>query len=574
MKIEKIENGISSLFIILVIAYFYRTVFLWTPNIPNMDDYALVLDFLNRFMKSRLDWNLFFAQQNEHRPVFIRIVSWLDWFLGKKVDFTMLTFIGDLGYLGLFFLFAKSIVWPEAGKASGPESKFPFPSAFALVPLALIFFAYDYWEDIYWVSAVYTTLWVILFGLLAMYFLAKDKSFQTALFSVAATFSLGGGMAAFPIAILIFGLRGKRVSLGVLSLAFLGTELLYFRGYVEPTFHPSALSAIFHPLEMAAFTFAFLGNDAILPFDGRIPPSLMISLSLVVGVVLFVYFLFLTARSYYRTNPIIYYFMCFMISDGIMAALTRFSYGLPYVLTSRYAVNSAVLLACVYVSLLDLGILKDKKALTLTVVLLALMDGMSFQVAEPQQNLRIRSLLVPVMLYVQNRSLGENKDEELEFGYPKNKADILGTAKQAGIYDLGEAVKNERMGDYFSMPQSFSMGDTHEGGGFFTLSSLKAGKDFLEVQGWSFMTPQDGPSVEKYVVLRSKQETYVFNSFPEKRHDVSQHYHGDLDLSGFYALILNGSVKRGDYELWIFLRGNGKSLCQDTHTKIFMSGPS
>jgi hypothetical protein len=225
-------------------------------------------------------------------------------------------------------------------------------------------------------------------------------------------------------------------------------------------------------------------------------------------------------------------------------------------------------LICIYIALLDLGILRKTVVFMLVIAGCFSLNFGSFQVMEPLQMSRMKILVGNMLLYVNHAACLESPDVAMDDSDTNGEIAILEAAKIGKVYDASDGVKDEELRNYISMHQALVIPQSTKGGGLFSVNSVILGKHLLKVVGWSFMTVLDGAKTEKYVVLRSKDETYVFNTFPINRPDVSKHYHGDLDHSGFYALIIKKDIKSDEYDLWYYLKGTGSEVFQDTHTKL------
>ena len=560
----------------MVIAFFYGTVVLWSVNIPYSDDYWAFFDFPLSFLRSNEKWTLLFSQHNEHRPVFERIITLLYLSLSNGINIKSLIFIGNLSLLGMFHLFIQILTGENAPQTSSSNPPSPViltlqkkanTPALQLVPVALLLFSYSYWETIYWGMGALCNLWVVYFSLLSLYFLTRNKAFPTALFSSAATFTTGSGILTLPIGLLSSAIRRRSKLFVVLISTSALAGWLYFRDYTKPTYHPSVKAAFLHPFQPIVFSLSLLGSAVSLPFDGTIPEPFMFCLSTLAGTALAAFFVFLTVRKYYQNHSANYHFMCFLIANSLLVGLTRSGFGMGNSLTSRYAIHSVVFLICVYLSLLDLGIFRTKKTIGLIIIFCLLLNYSSFKIASLRQNDRIRNLVCNMLLFQNHITSLRSQDVDLSFPAERG-IPFLEEAKQKKIYNVSTALQGENLDTYVSAPQNFFIPDLKAGKGFYSLNQVDPGKNLLKIGGWSFMTPADGANVEKYIVLISKKDKYIFNTFTVHRPDVSRHYHGDLDDSGFYGLILNRDIKKGTYDLWLYLKGKGSDLCQDTHTEL------
>jgi hypothetical protein len=84
----------------------------------------------------------------------------------------------------------------------------------------------------------------------------------------------------------------------------------------------------------------------------------------------------------------------------------------------------------------------------------------------------------------------------------------------------------------------------------------KKGKKLIEVVGWAFITGHSSERSNIYLVLKSDDNTYVFDTILQKRPDVTHAFEQlglNLDNAGFLARIQKKDVKRGRYRLGIYI---------------------
>ena len=198
--------------------------------------------------------------------------------------------------------------------------------------------------------AAMQNLWVLAFALTSLYFLHKETKYSlylSILFGWMATFTSANGMMTFAAG--AFVLFIKKDVFNREKLIWLGCGLLamgaYFYHYTKPPVHPPILQPMLdNPLGFLGYALAFLGGA----FSEDITPAI------IVGIVLVSFVSFLTYKTYYNENPVIYSFIVFLLIASVLAALTRFGFGLGQALSSKYTINSAVLTSACYIALVSL----------------------------------------------------------------------------------------------------------------------------------------------------------------------------------------------------------------------------
>jgi hypothetical protein len=80
---------------------------------------------------------------------------------------------------------------------------------------------------------------------------------------------------------------------------------------------------------------------------------------------------------------------------------------------------------------------------------------------------------------------------------------------------------------------------------------------FLEISGWAFMEGQSTKDSRTYVVLKSDNSTYEFDTIPTFVWGVARQFGNDsswdLDYSGFIARIPEDQLEDGTYQLGIYI---------------------
>lgn len=98
--------------------------------------------------------------------------------------------------------------------------------------------------------------------------------------------------------------------------------------------------------------------------------------------------------------------------------------------------------------------------------------------------------------------------------------------------------------------------------------------DVIEAEGWAFIEDQSAQDSKIYIVLKSGTKTYVFDTLPYKRSDITTIYQElnlDLDDSGFIALISPEKIATGEYTFGIYIRKGETEALQYTNKVVVKS---
>ena len=92
----------------------------------------------------------------------------------------------------------------------------------------------------------------------------------------------------------------------------------------------------------------------------------------------------------------------------------------------------------------------------------------------------------------------------------------------------------------------------------FDLDHIDLGKKYLFIEGWSFLENQRHES-SVYVVLRSNQKTFTFDTSQLYRRDVGKYFGStELENTGFLATIKTSDLKEGTFQIGLLVRQNGR----------------
>jgi hypothetical protein len=183
-------------------------------SVPYHDDYAVILAFANDyrqlhgFTSKALD--VATTQSNDYKLGFVHFVIALDLELTGRLNFGFLTTLWNFLLLAIAYLLWRR-VYRGDGKAINQQ-------LLEFVPVSLLFFALTYWESQNWAMAGLQNLSVIMFSLLAIYFLnpkgTKSLPFWILLLAsgsaVLAAFSSANGFLLAPVGLFLL-LRRKAV---------------------------------------------------------------------------------------------------------------------------------------------------------------------------------------------------------------------------------------------------------------------------------------------------------------------------------------------------------------------------
>jgi hypothetical protein len=321
----------------------------FSVNIPIWDDYDTVLAYLN--MSDSLRYQSFFYQHNEHKIAWTRLVIEEYHRIFGEINFIHLIYLGNLALLFIFFLLSAIF-------------KRQKNSLILLIPVPYLLFQPQAWENITWVTGSLQNFYILLFALSSFYFWNKKtlSGYITAsFFGTIATYTSANGLLIFFILItwecreFIKELKSKillqqgnvppKKRLPSL-LILLGITLLVCYSYLHnydnvAGNHPYGIKLLSQPLILFKYTAMLLGSY-MEPLGN--------SLIFLMGALEMVLILLLTYKEYDQKNPIIYYFLLFILSSIFITTLGRAGLGAEQALSSRYRSFSVMVLILLYLA--------------------------------------------------------------------------------------------------------------------------------------------------------------------------------------------------------------------------------
>ena len=312
-------------------------------NIPNLDDYHAALQFIDVYATQHgvlthlgtiLTW-----QHNQYKLIFGSALYAAEYDLSGHLNFALLQWLGNL------FIFAIALLlW----RISRPRH-LPFAQRLLLfVPIALLFFAPQYEENINWTMSALQHNPCIFFSLLAILLLARNQAAAFTLACVSLLLAIAASGNGFFLALvgLAFLLQLRRLRWAVLWSVVTLVMAAVYATHFHPGFLPDR-PPIPHPtLTLLLYPFAFLGASATY-----------VGPSTVAGLLLVPLFFFLLWRAGgFRAAPIPGYIGVFLLITAAAVSVVRHTFGLYTAMAPRYRMYSILFIILVYSLLAELAL--------------------------------------------------------------------------------------------------------------------------------------------------------------------------------------------------------------------------
>lgn len=315
---------------------FYFMALKYVLNMPNMDDYEVVLQTV-LYIKHGDFWGTIFRQHNEHRPVLARLLFWVYYCITGEINFKSLCLIGDS------LLLAPAIIGVYFIRKTG--MKHWLLAAFVW---NLLVFDLNTFEANDWAMCACSSYGTIALFFLSIYFYGKPYWWVGLLCQFLMIYSNGNGMVgAFVVFLYVVATRNKITGLISGNVAGIGI-VLYFIGY--STAHAPMQNNQLFDLGKAIVYFIQL-TGAPVNFDW----------SFLFGLIILVALMFLwrqtAGRKWCPIMAILYF--CFF-TMGTATVFRSNMVGAQFQ-TSRYLIYPQILLAITFILFLDFW--KDRKGI-------------------------------------------------------------------------------------------------------------------------------------------------------------------------------------------------------------------
>jgi len=406
----------SSLIAICYTLVWASFVVINAANMPLMDDYDAVLQFLNEFTDADA-WGrtqLLMASHNEHRIATTRGAALVGYLFSGTANFTWLILVGTALWMMLAWCFIRDAARYVQGELT--------------VPLVALFLNLRYATLMNWAMAGVQHYMQALFGFLSIACLCTaddERPPWKAWIGYAAiylsVFTSGAGILVVPVIALHCLLAGNYRRLAIVGVHTATILLLTtFIFATESTRTANLTRALSSPLVLAEFTLNFCGN--LMP--ARLPCEML-------GITAFVLMAYGVLHQFHRRYPEYFYTALLQILIGLAAAVARVDLGAQYGLESKYSVYAIVLWAAL-----------------LTMLWRHLRDPATQTAPRLQQAVLVATYALTLIAcgcsWAYNRTSIENLARVHWIVHPNvaHARDILHTSSAKGIYDGSRYISN------------------------------------------------------------------------------------------------------------------------------------
>lgn len=333
-RILCLSGGTAAILFLLGMFVFYSV------DYPYYDQWDFV-PFLEKAFSHQLTWQDFWAQHNEHRLVFPRLLMLV---LARLSHWNIyLELLANLILAGLTWL----VLCAQAKSSS--RNVHEGASVALYLMLTLLVFSLSQWQNWFfgWQLQEFMNVLAVVLTLIALTWrgLPGLGVSVAACFALVASGSFASGILIWPIGLFLLVLqrreRGKYFRYELLAWAALGSAVTwaYLKDYTTPSYHPPLASALAQPLNCALYILAYLGQPV-----WNLDPIISIVLGLV-GLLLWSTSLsqLLLSRVPITTLSPWIGMALYAIGTACLTALGRVDNGLDQAMSSRYVTMANLL---------------------------------------------------------------------------------------------------------------------------------------------------------------------------------------------------------------------------------------
>lgn len=549
LKRPIVTNALSLCFIMIPLVFFGYIFQKYAINIPHWDDLAvrnslaewLTSDSLTHKIK------LLFAQHNEHRIFLTRLFALFVYLIKGILDLKALMLLGNLALVGILFIFYRH----------NQRNRLPL---LALVPVSFLMFTNALYENVFWGMASVQNFWVILLAFAAFYLLiyaynkpAKTYFYLSVVCCFLGTFTSSNGILIPLIGIAILLFQKRHRELGIWAVASVLFLVFYFLDYKASPDKTAGIDFSSPTLLIKGFL-AVTGNAIDVSF---IAPNKHLDLSTATGVIVIILVGLFSFQVLFRKYDIaqrnndLFLLSCLaflgVTCAGIVAG--RLSYGIEVLLTSKYKINSVLILCICYLIILN-SLPRQRQAKVLMVfVLLGILFNFYTYLAE-YKNVRYLH---------QERITDQFKIQHSDKEMPTSGIYARLQHPAPTFYD---ALMPVLLSAKDSVNASLTIQENETG---FTITDKQTGT--LDISG---------ADAGEYIVLRSAQNIYLFpariitpGAFQMKDYfNIGFLFGNQLKLGSFVSDFTRFYLRSGIYQLGIVRVENKQSVVNWTNQSI------
>lgn len=425
---------LTTVLLLLPIVYFIGYLAVYALNIPYLDDYrtflTLPLDFQEATTLKEKWWVLIRRENYDHHLVINKLVGSLTLWLTGKINFKLLTFLGNISLLGIAYLFYRN----------------SRQAILLFVPVLFIFFTAEHYQDtiLYATCSLQhgPTILLVLLGFQLILANRKTSYFLLGILAgTIACFTSSNGLIFYPLVVvgLLLQKRFKEVAFFII----LSTLPVY--EFITTTSPEGSITSLItsHTFERFLTYFVFVGNFTAFISSFVIAQNTKIALLTagLAGFVITVLAAFLFIKNLRRLFVekdakllVLFLNLASLISIAFIGSFARPFVGIDFGLSERYFIYTVTLFVNLYAIFIATYPQTNKKFFVLATSLSVVFAFMAHFYYTPAVLYAQRTMFADVMNY-------QFTKQQLLTAY-KNDPDAWKREFDSGIYTYPKQYVN------------------------------------------------------------------------------------------------------------------------------------
>ena len=480
-----------------------------------------------------------FSQDGEHRVVFNRLAFTLSYFLFGEIDFKLLIFFGNISLLALLFLFFKIL-------------KVRQHNLLYLIPISILLFQLQFWKNMTWSIPAIQHQYILIFTGLTFYFLSKNSKPSFCIgffFAIISVFTNGSGIATIFLGWIILLIRKRYLHSGIWCIGTLLLGFFYFKNFYTISNIFSGTQSLTGLNKLIIYFFSFLGSALSLN-------NIFVATGF--GVILSLYFCYLTLDKYFEKNLTVFIFIAYIFLCAVMVAVARSDLGVANVFAPRYKISSIILIILVYISLAERFspfAIKFRNFVLFGILFAGTSYFLTFNSGKANLETRNKSLL-----WMANQWVNTNHGFFFRSG-PAGSEDsipnsILLKALRHGLYKLPYEIlyiPDQGYSSSVALPKTCGIGNRANFTTKFNVIPIgpEPAPYLIRLEGMIHSSSSDRTNDESavHLILKSSRGNYIFETHPQHFLAGSVFFEKKSFNAGFIALLPLKKIESGLYQI-------------------------
>jgi len=560
-------DTLSIIGIVIIILIFYVACYHFSYNFFYHDDFSL-LQFVTIFEDNSVSFqeklNVLNGLHNEHRIIFPRLLTLIDYYLQGHIDWQVLNVVSALYYLGIFTFFTLII------KKINLSYRY-------ILAVALFIFQPSAYENFYWsltiLQQVGSLFWAMFLFYSLVYF--KSRNFWISLILIVVlTFTNGNGLFAFGVGVLLLFLQKRFIQLGIWIGLMVIITTFYFWGY--PTAQSSNIMvSLSNPIKLigcfggfwGGFLYDFLQNSyrVIFAISGGL---LIFSTLLLINFKLILNHFFSKIKTKFQPyfpQENLFLLACFLYLTitAALVALSRSWSSIEAGFANRYLHNSVFAFILLYITILHYN-----SAIRKVVGIIMLFIGLFFNLFSWYHSYE------PLRLHRQSQETNAVNYQFNKFSvaYPKslerNMESILQQSYKQGVSVFTESHLTNIVNNLtkFTNPQITDYEIDIKKDSLLEFDIFNSSyRDIYYLNNFSLPYKDD-----VFIIMKSTQNTFISPTSHRRNSKINQLKTGQFFTNGFTTSIMTDAMPKTEYQIGIVQKVHNQYIYIPTKYKILI----